>query len=46
MKTADGQKPEDLRTRTKSLALRVIKMYSKLPKSTEAQVIGRQVLLA
>ncbi|MBI5053005.1 MAG: four helix bundle protein [Chloroflexi bacterium] len=44
MKNTEGQKPEDLRTRTKSLALRVIKMYGKLPKSTEAQVIGRQVL--
>lgn len=43
MKTVNG-KPEDLRARTKSLALRVIKMYGKLPKSTEAQVIGRQVL--
>ena len=44
MKSTEGRKPEDLRTRTKSLALRVIKMYGKLPKSTEAQVIGRQVL--
>ena len=35
---------EDLKQRTKQLALRVIRMYSSLPKSTEAQVIGKQVL--
>jgi four helix bundle protein len=35
----------DLKTRTKAFALRVIKMYSKLPKSdTVAQVLGKQVL--
>lgn len=34
----------DLRVRTKKFALRVIRMYSALPKSTEAQVIGKQVL--
>jgi len=34
----------DLRDRTKGLALRVVKLYSDLPKSTEAQVIGKQVL--
>jgi len=31
----------DLRDRTKGLALRVVKLYSDLPKSTEAQVIAR-----
>ena len=35
---------EDLRQRTKSFALRIIKMYSALPKTTEAQVLGKQVL--
>lgn len=35
---------EDLRKRTKSFALRIVKMYSALPKSTEAQVLGKQVL--
>ena len=35
---------EDLRKRTKSFALRILKMYSALPKSTEAQVLGKQVL--
>ena len=34
----------DLRHRTKEFALRVIKLYSALPKSTEAQVIGKQIL--
>jgi four helix bundle protein len=34
----------DLRDRTKQFALRIIKMYSALPKSTEAQVLGKQVL--
>lgn len=36
---------KDLKMRTKSFALRVIRMYSKLPKNdTVAQVLGRQVL--
>ncbi|MCL4266353.1 MAG: four helix bundle protein [Anaerolineae bacterium] len=34
----------DLRQRTKSFALRVIRLYTALPKSEEAQVIGKQVL--
>ncbi len=34
----------DLRQRTKQFALRIIKVYIALPKSTEAQVIGKQVL--
>ena len=35
---------KDLKYRTKKFALRIIKMYSSLPKSTEANVIGNQVL--
>ena len=36
---------KDLKPRTKAFALRVIRMYSKLPKSdTVAQVLGKQVL--
>ena len=35
---------EDLRKRTKAFALRIVKMYCALPKSTEAQVLGKQVL--
>ena len=34
----------NLRHRTKEFALRVIKLFSALPKSTEAQVIGKQIL--
>lgn len=34
----------DLKIRTKNFALRIIKLFSSLPKLTEAQVIGRQVL--
>jgi four helix bundle protein len=36
--------PEDLRVRTKRFALRIIKLYQALPKTTEAQIIGKQVL--
>lgn len=35
---------KDLRERTKSFALRVIRMSSVLPRSREADVLGRQVL--
>lgn len=34
----------DLPERTKAFALRVIRMYTALPKTTEAQVLGKQVL--
>jgi four helix bundle protein len=34
----------DLRVRTKRFALRVIRLFSALPKRPEADVIGRQVL--
>jgi four helix bundle protein len=33
-----------LHDRTKSFALRIIRLYTKLPKTTEAQVLGKQVL--
>ena len=36
--------PLDLRTRTSDFALRIIKLYASLPKTTEAQVLGKQVL--
>ncbi len=40
-----SEQPQDLKPRTKAFALRVIRMYSKLPKSdTVAQVLGKQVL--
>ena len=34
----------DLRERTKKYALRIIRLYTSLPKRAEAQVLGRQVL--
>lgn len=34
----------ELRERTKAFALRIVKMYAALPKSTVAQVMGKQVL--
>ena len=40
----DEGRKEDLQIRTKEFALKVIRMYSALPKSAEAQVLGRQVL--
>jgi four helix bundle protein len=34
----------DLRVRTKQFALRVIRLFSALPRTAEAQVIGKQLL--
>jgi four helix bundle protein len=34
----------DLRSRTKTFALRIIRLYASLPKTTEAQVLGKQIL--
>ena len=39
-----SEKPVDLRVRTKEFALRIIRMYSALPKNAVAQVLGKQVL--
>ena len=39
-----NETPQDLRTRTSDFALRIIRLYVSLPKTTEAQVIGKQVL--
>ena len=44
MKDEVPKMPGDLRERTKAFALRIIRMFSSLPKSTEAQVLGKQVL--
>jgi four helix bundle protein len=38
--------PVDLKIRTRDFALRVIRLYASLPKSVEAQVIGKQMLRA
>jgi four helix bundle protein len=35
---------KDPRKRTKDFALRIVRMFSALPKTTVAQVLGRQVL--
>jgi four helix bundle protein len=35
---------QDLRTRTKAFALRIIRLYVALPKTTEAQILGKQLL--
>ncbi len=34
----------DLRGRTKDFALRIVRMFSALPKTTQAQVLDKQVL--
>lgn len=40
-----SEKPQDLKLRTKAFALRVIRLFSRLPKSDiVAQVLGKQVL--
>ncbi len=35
---------EELRNRTKSFALRIIRLFRHLPRTTEAQVLGKQLL--
>lgn len=39
-----NEKPRDIGERTKAFALRIIRLYVSLPKTIEAQVIGKQVL--
>jgi four helix bundle protein len=39
-----AERARDLKERTKAFALRVIRLYSALPGSTGAQVIGKQLL--
>ena len=40
----NNEVPQDLRTRTSDFALQIIRLYVSLPKTTEAQVIGKQFL--
>ncbi len=40
----DERKPEELKPRTKRYAVRIIKMFSSLPKTEVARILGRQVL--
>ncbi len=42
----DERKAGDLKARTRQFALQVIRLYVSLPQTTEAQVIGRQLLRA
>ena len=43
----DNERPhQDMKARTKKFALRVIRVYSALPSTTVAQVIGKQLLRA
>jgi four helix bundle protein len=39
-------KQEGLRNRTKAFAVRIIRLFRHLPRSTEAQVLGKQLLRA
>jgi four helix bundle protein len=41
---SEEQKKRDLRPRTKAFALRIIRLYASLPKTIEAQILGRQML--
>jgi four helix bundle protein len=40
----ESSKQEELRARTKKFALRVIRLFQRLPRSPEAQVLGKQLL--
>lgn len=42
--TMNPKPPQDLRERTKQYALRIIRLYASLPKTTLAQTIGKQLL--
>jgi four helix bundle protein len=36
--------PDELRDRSRQFSMRVVKLYQELPKTTDAQVMGKQVL--
>lgn len=40
----EKERAPDLRERSTAFALRIIRLYGALPKTTEAQVLGKQVL--
>jgi four helix bundle protein len=46
MLSGSASKPEALRDRSKKFAMRVIRLFQHLPRSTEAQVLGKQLLRA
>jgi four helix bundle protein len=39
-----NERHKDIGQRTKAFALRIIRLYTALPKTTEAQVLGKQIL--
>lgn len=41
---AEGGRMKDLGTRTREFAVRCIRLYSALPKTTQAQTLGKQLL--
>ncbi len=43
-KRREKMMPQDLRQRTKAFAIEIVRLYVSLPKTTEAQVLGKQVL--
>jgi four helix bundle protein len=42
--TLDTGKSSDLRLRTRAFAIRIVRLYTSLPKVAEAQVLGNQLL--
>jgi len=40
----EGRRMKDLATRTREFAVRVVRLYVDLPKTTQAQVLGKQML--
>lgn len=40
----ENEQPQDIGERTTDFALRIIRMYTQLPKTEEARVLGRQIL--
>ncbi len=40
----ETRKIEDLKSRTRDFALRIVRLYSNLLKKTETQIIGKQIL--
>ncbi|MBM3129140.1 MAG: four helix bundle protein [Chloroflexi bacterium] len=40
----EKKQPQDLKSRTTDFALRIVRLYASLPKTTEAQTLGKQVL--
>jgi four helix bundle protein len=40
----DAEAKSDLRLRTRSFALRIVRFYTSLPRAAEAQILGKQLL--